>query len=143
MKDFLPPIDREDIVNLSHRIDDVVDSLDEVVINIDILDIQNPRTGVLEIVNLLYEACNKMMQMLSKFHNMKKYEETINLVVEINEIEGKGDVLFQEAIKNLYQKERNPIEISKWNIIYNSLENCFDSCENVANCVEEIIMKNS
>jgi uncharacterized protein Yka (UPF0111/DUF47 family) len=48
--------------------------------------------------------------------------------------------IYQSEIFDTYQ---NPIEVSAWTIIYDSLENCFDACENVASCVEEIILKNT
>ncbi len=143
IKDFLPPFDREDIIELTHKIDDVVDSIDEVVINIDIVDIKKPSDDMKDMVNLLNDACVKLKDMMQKFRHSKKYQETLKLVVEINGIEGEGDILYQEAMKKLFKTEKDPIELSKWRVIYNCLEDCFDSCEYVANCVEEIIMKNS
>ena len=143
IKDFLPPIDREDIVTLTHKIDDVVDDLDEVVINIDIVDIIEPTSKAIEMVNLINEDCEKLKLMIHKFKNTNKYEETLELVKELNRIEGEGDRLYQESIKELFITKKDPIELIKWSILYNSLENCFDSCENVANCIEEIITKNS
>ena len=67
----------------------------------------------------------------------------INIFININRLEESGDKLYQQAIRNLYQYEKNPIEVSAWTIIYNSLEDCFDACESVASCVEEIILKNT
>ena len=119
IKDFLPPIEREDIIMLSNRIDDTIDCIDEVVINLDILNVTSLR------------------------EKLKDYEETQKIVVSINRLEESGDKLYQQAIRNLYQYEKNPIEVSAWTIIYNSLENCFDACESVASCVEEIILKNT
>ena len=143
VKDFLPPIEREDIITLSHRIDDVIDCIDEVVINLDILNVKFLRIDFTEFSNLINSCCIDLKKMILNFKNIKDYEKTKELIVSINKIEESGDELYQKAIRNLYQFEKNPIEVSAWTIIYGSLEDCFDACENVASCIEEIILKNT
>lgn len=143
VKDFLPPIEREDIITLSHRIDDVIDCIDEVVINLDILNVKSLRIDFIEFSNLINSCCIDLKKMILNFKNIKDYEKTRELIVNINKIEELGDELYQKAIRNLYQSEKNPIEVSAWTIIYGSLEDCFDACESVASCIEEIILKNT
>lgn len=143
IKDFLPPIDREDIIMLCHKIDDITDSIDEVVINLNILDIEKIRKDIPEFVELLLKCCENTKEMLNRFKNIKKFAEIKELVIEINKLEEKGDILYQNAIKELYNSPKDPIEVIRWTTIYNCLENCFDSCENVADCIEEILMKNN
>lgn len=143
IKDFLPPIDREDIVMLCHKIDDVVDNIDEVVTNLNILNVKVLRDDISEFVDLLLECTKTMVKMLEKFKNIKKYDEIKELVISINKLEEHGDSLYQNSIKRLYEKSEKTIDIIVWTTIYNCFEHCFDSCENVADCVEEILMKNS
>ena len=143
IKDFLPPIEREDIVMLANKIDDVIDNIDEIVINLDILDVKKLREDFKDFTNLIYEICLKQKELMTKFKNINKYEEIEEMVVYINKLEEMGDRLYENAIRDLYRNENNAIEISKWHRIYDCLENCFDSCESVAVCVEEIMMKNS
>lgn len=143
IKDFLPPIDREDIVTLSHRIDDVMDNIDELVINLNILNVKSLRDDTTAFIDLLEKCSENLSKMLESFKNMKNYDEIKKQVIAINVIEDEGDKLYQDAIKELYENETNPIEVIKWTTLYNCLEDCFDSCESVADCVEEILMKNS
>ena len=143
IKDFLPPIEREDIIMLAHRIDDVIDCIDEVVINLDILNVKFLREDFKEFSDLIYQCCIELKQMMMELKNMKEYEKAKSVAININRLEEAGDKLYQQAIKNLYQFEKNPIEVSSWTIIYSSLENCFDACESVASCVEEILLKNN
>ena len=143
VKDFLPPIDREDIVLLVNKIDDVVDNLDEIIIDLNIFNIKELREDFKEYTELIYKICLKLKEMMSNFKDLKKYEQTKSIVIEINHIEELGDRLFEKSIKNLYNNETNPIEVLKWHTIYECIENCIDSCEGVADCVEEILMKNS
>ena len=143
IKDFLPPIDREDIIRLVHKIDDVVDNLDEVVINLEILDVNKPREDFKKFTALIYECCMDLKEMMIKFNKFKKYDEIKIIVVNVNKLEETGDELYQNAIRNLYKNEKDSIEITKLSIIYNCLEECFDACEDVATCVEEIVLKNT
>ena len=64
IKDFLPSIDREDIVRLVHRIDDFIDSIDEVVINIDILDVTILRDDINKFIDLPYNGCISLKEMM-------------------------------------------------------------------------------
>lgn len=143
VKDFIPPIDREDIMLLSHRLDDVVDAIDEVVINIDILDVIKLRDDVKAIVELIYKSATYVQDMFEKFKNIKRIPETHEMIIKVNHLEEEGDKLYQTAIKDLYTNEKDAIEVQKWTIIYNCLENCLDRCEKVADTVEDVMMKHS
>lgn len=143
LKDFVPPIDREDIINLSNKIDDSIDAIDEVVIDLNIFDVSVLRNDIKDFTSLLFTATSKLCELFSYFKGIKNYDEVKKLVVEINTIEEQGDKLYQNAIKNLYKTESRGIEISKWQKIYERLEDSFDAIEHVAECVDEIYMKNS
>lgn len=143
VKDFLPPIDREDIVLLANKLDDTIDYIDEIVINLDILDINTLRDNFKEFVEIINKMSIMLKGMFEGFKNTKKYEEIHKLVVCINNIEEEGDKIYEKAIREIFQNESNSVEILKWNTIYNSLENCFDSYESVANTLDEIVLKNT
>jgi len=143
IKDFVPPIDREDIIDVTRRLDDVIDNIDEVSIDLEILSVVSLREDMKKYMELMEKATLAMFELFEKFKDMKNYNEVHELVVKINDIEEQGDKLFQESIKNLYVNEKNSIEVIKWTAIYNRLEDCFDSIEHVADCCDEIFMKNS
>ena len=143
IKDFLPPIEREDIVLLTNKIDDIIDYLDEIAINFNILNIENLREDFKDFIETINKLSVLLKEMFIKFKEHKKYEEVHKYIVDINNTEEQGDRIFEKAIKNLYQNETNAIEVLKWNTIYNTLENCFDAYERVADTVGEIILKNS
>ncbi len=143
VRDFITPIDRDDIMILSHTIDDLEDCIDEIVININIFDISQIRSDVSQITELIVKVCEKLQDMFLKFKDTKKYDEMKNMVIEINGIEEIGDSLYQKAISELFKNEKDSIEVIKWKNIYDCLENCLDTAENIANEVENIIMKMS
>lgn len=143
IKDFLPPIDREDIVLIGHRLDDIEDYLDEILINFNILNISSVREDALEFTELLIECANSVKDALENFENFKKAELVTEKTIAINVLEEKADRMFEKAMKKLYKEEKDPLEIIKWTTIYNCMENTTDACEKIADCLEDVVMKNS
>ena len=143
VKDFVPPIEREDIISISRSLDDVVDNMDEVIIDLDILAVKSLRPSITKYTSLIEAATCKMKELMDAFKNMKNYDEVKKTVVAINGIEEQGDKLFQESIRELYMEESNAIEVIRWTTIYNRLEECIDSIEHVADYVNEAFMKNA
>lgn len=143
IKDFLPPIDREDIIFIGHNLDDIEDYIDEVLINLNILNITELRNEIFEFVDLLLECSISVKEALMEFKNFKNIDVIKERVININKLEDKGDRIFEKSMKNLYEQENNSLEIIKWTSMFKCLENTIDSCENIANSIEDVIMKNS
>ena len=112
VKDFLPPIDREDIILIAKNLDDVIDFIDKVVINLNILNIEKLRENIFEFIELINRMCLLQKEMMEKIKSSKKYEEVNEIVIKINNLEDEGDKLYEKAIKNLF-KEENLLEIIK------------------------------
>ncbi|MBR3325337.1 MAG: DUF47 family protein [Clostridia bacterium] len=140
--DFLPPIDREDIVLITNKLDDVIDNIDAIVINIDILDVKEIRLNFIKFAKLINKMCKNINGMMTKLKTSKKYDEIHEFVVTINKLEGEGDKLYETTIRDLFATETNPIEVIKWHKIYMCAETFYDSCESLANTIGEVIMKN-
>lgn len=143
IKDFLPPIDREDISVIARRMDDIEDYIDEAIINFNILNITNIRDEALEFTKLLIEVTESVKDMMNSFGNFKKNNLIKEKIIKINEIEDKADRLFEKSMKTLYSSNNETLEIIKWTNIYNCFENTIDTCEHIADCVEDVIMKNT
>ena len=143
IKDFLPPIDREDIVLIGHRLDDIEDCIDEVLINFNILNITNVRDDAIGFAELLIECVTSVKDALENFKNFKKADVVKEKAIAINVLEEKADRLYETAMKKLYKEEKDPVEIIKWTTIYNCLENTTDACEKIGDCLEDVVMKNS
>lgn len=143
IKDFLPPIDREDIVLIGHRLDDLEDGIDEILINFNILNITSVREDAIEFAELLIECVMSVKDALENFKNFKKADIVKEKSIAINVLEEKADRLYERAMKTLYKEEKDPIEIIKWTTIYNCLENSTDACEKLGDSLEDVVMKNS
>lgn len=143
MKEFLPPIEREDIVELAHTIDEVTDMIDDVMLRIYMYNVTEIRSDAKEFADLIVHSCAALKDIVQELPNYKKSTALIPKIVEVNSQEEKGDRLHAEAMHRLYTEEKEPVNILVWTNIYDRLEKCCDSCEKVVDTVELIIMKNS
>lgn len=143
VKEFLPPIEREDITSLTQEIDDVTDSVEDVLIYIDMFNIQSIRPEILKFTELLVNCTKVMDEALEEFKNFKNSKKLHDKVIEINHLEEVGDALYVDSMRNLYHTSKDPIELMCWTEILHRLERCADNCEDVANIIESIVMKNS
>lgn len=143
VKEFLPPIEREDITTLTQEIDDVTDSVEDVLIYIDMFNIQTIRPEILKFTQLIVTCCKALDEVLEEFKSFKNSTKLREKIIEINRLEEDGDALYVDSMRNLYHTSTNPIELMCWTEILHRLEKCCDSCEDVANIIESIVMKNS
>ena len=143
LKDFLPPIDREDILSIAHQIDNIIDGIDEIIIDMSIFNITYIRPEMKELLDLLVGTVNKTYDLLAEFKNTKHKETIRQKCIEVNNLEEQGDRLYEKAIRGLFIIQEDAIEIIKWTNIFEAIETSFDACENVADCIEEVLMKNS
>lgn len=143
MRDFLPPIDREDIVTLTHKIDNLSDAIDEVAININVLNLTELTPEIVVFTKLLLECCSITKEVLVYWRDKKRYSEIQEKIIKINILEEEGDVFYQDSIKSLFTNNKDAIEILKWTRIYDCLEECYDACEDIAGFVDRILLKNS
>lgn len=143
IKDFLPPIDRADISLIINKLDNIEDGIDEVLINVKILDINEIKIEVIELIDILVKCCTAVKEMFLNFKSIKKVDLINQHVIQINKLEELGDRTYEKLMSILYKNEKNPIDLIKWTNIYNCLENTIDSCEEISGCIEDVVIKNS
>ena len=142
-KEFLPPIEREDIVSLSQNIDNMTDKVEDVMLRVYMNNVQDIEPNALKMTDVVIQCCDAVRDLLVEFKNFKRSKTLKQLIIRINDLEEKSDKLFIESIRGLYTESENPIRIIAWRDIYIYLERCADACEHVADVVESVIMKNS
>lgn len=142
-KEFITPIEREDIVTLAQMIDDVTDSIEDVLQKMYIFNVIKLRPEALEFTNLITDCCKMLVEVMAEFNNFKKSKTIIKSIVEINALEEKGDVLYLESVRKLYVESTDAVELMVWTTIFDAFEKTCDAIEHVANAVESVIMKNS
>lgn len=143
MTEFIAPIEREDIVRLSQGIDDITDCIEDVLIKIHMFNVVAIKPEVIEFTELILQCCSALKIAMEEFYNFKKTSTLQEKIIEINRLEETGDTLYYNTVHNLFLHSKDPIELLVWTEIFDRLEKCCDACEEVANDIESIVMKNS
>lgn len=143
VKEFIAPIEREDILSLSLCIDEVTDKIEDVLLYVYMNNVQKVRPEAIEFTSSIIKCCQTLKELMEEFQDFKKSKKINACLVKINDLEEEGDRLYIEAMRNLHLNEADPLEIMAWKQIFYYLEKCSDACEDVADVVESVIMKNS
>jgi len=143
VREFITPIEREDIAAIAQAIDTVTDTIEDVVMHLYMCNIQTIRKEALEFSETIVSCCNALKIAMEDFHNYKKSKNVIENIIRINNLEEAGDEIYTRAIRDLHTTCTDPIEIMAWSKNFDYLEKCCDACEDVSDVVESIIMKNS
>ena len=138
---FITPFDREDIYSITKEMDDIVDSIEEVANRFIVFDVNKLKPESFAMATYIMQAIRELEVMFKHLPEAQKNSIVREQIIEVNRIENDGDVLYRDALKKLFREEKDPIELIKWKHLYEQLETSLDSCENVANIVEGVIMK--
>lgn len=142
-KAFITPIEREDIIELSSKIDDITDSIEDVLIHIYICQVPEIRQEAIEMVRVAIACCETLIVIMEEFADFKRSSKLTENIIKINDLEEEGDRLYIESMYNLHKTCTNPLEVVAWRDIFGYIEKCIDKCEDTADIVQMVVMKNS
>lgn len=140
---FVTPIDREDLADLSQCIDEVTDTIEEVLQRFYIHNIQTVPSDASVFAEKILACCKLMASMLTELEHFKKPDRLRKFIVDLNHAEEDCDQFYLHAAMMVKQQYNNAFDAIAWWEIFEYLENCADACEHVADSVERIIMKNT
>ena len=140
---FVTPLDREDIALLGERLDDVVDSIEEASRYMLEYQIQQPTSATRELASIILQASVVLQQAMAKLHfRGSKLKNILPDSVEVNRLENEADHVKSKAMAQLFIDDLPAIEVMKWRDIYTMLEEATDRCEDAANVLEGVVLKN-
>jgi len=139
-KSFVTPLDREDIYDLASTLDEILDSIDATVDLMLLYRIEQPSTHVVEQAAVLAQQTALVRQAIDGLEKRKGLDK---YWIEINRLENDGDRLHRDAVAELFDGEMKCTDIIKWKDVYTTLEAAIDQCEDVANILETIVLKNT
>lgn len=142
-REFITPIEREDIMAMADSIDTVTDTIEDVLMRMYMYNIKKVTGHARKMTEIILKCCNSMKIALDEFKNFRKSHKLHEMIVEINRLEEEGDALYTEATRHLYKNCADYKELAAWDTTYHYLEECCDACEDVADVIENVIMKNS
>jgi predicted phosphate transport protein (TIGR00153 family) len=139
-KTFVTPIDREDIHSLARTLDDVMDAIDNAASLVPLYKIDRVRFGARELAKIISASASVVRDACVA---LEKHSGVLECAVEINRLENEADRVHQKAVGQLFDDERDPIAVMKWKEILDLLEDATDRCEDVANLLENVVVKHS
>lgn len=141
-KTFITPIEREDIMELIKRLDDVLDGTEACASRFDMYATDRSDEYIRQFGDVLRRSSQEIKSAIYLL-TQKKLLAMQPHCVNLHELENEGDNLMRESIKHLFQNVKDPIELLKYKGLYERLEETTDSCEDVANTLQSIMMRNS
>jgi len=137
---FVTPFDREDIIAFISGLDDVVDLIEEVADTFVLYRVETPTPTAIRQAAIIVAQCDQLHQALV---HLRGYQGVEQYWIEVHRLENEGDQVARAAIADLFSNGADPIEVIKWKEIYGLLETAIDTCEDVANVIERIVVKHA
>ncbi|MBO0469053.1 DUF47 domain-containing protein [Enterococcus sp. DIV0242_7C1] len=140
---FITPIDREDIVEITERLDDVLDTINSIAYLLSSLVVKELKENAMVFITYALEATAGVLTATKEFAKFKNSKTLRTMMDEVSEIEGKADRLYSESLKDLFTNEENPIEVIRWKNVYDQLEDLLNASESVVDVIGGLVIKNS
>lgn len=141
-KSFMTPIEREDILQLSLKMDDILDGMEHFAAHLEMFSLTEIDEYVQLFMDNIVKSTDEIVKAV-KLLSRKKLVEMRDHSILIKKYEGICDEIFRTSVKQLFINEKDPIRIIQYKDIYEQLEDIADYCQDVANTLETIIMRNA
>jgi uncharacterized protein len=138
-RSFVTPIDRDDIHQLNSGLDDILDYAEALASRMLLFKIKEVTPEMLQFGELLQKATEEISKAI---HSLRRLDHLMSFCKEIKRLENVGDDVSRKAISDLFENGKDPIELIKLKEIYGRMEGAMDKCEDVANIIETIVVKN-
>jgi predicted phosphate transport protein (TIGR00153 family) len=142
--DFITPLEREDLVGITQNLDDVLDYIEDVFQCFYMYDIQSMQDEALEFARLIKKSCEALDTAMANFRNFKKSKKIRKLIIDVCDVEEEVDTLFFAVVRKLHTEEiENALHVYKWDELFQRLENAADACEQAADRMTDVLLKNA
>lgn len=142
LKEFMTPVDREDIYQLLKLIDDVTDAIEEISLKLYIYDYKELPRNTIEFTELTLECMKEMQKTLEQMPHYLDNNYFVPYVLKVVDLEEKCDEIHAESMRYLYQNETDGFKRHKAEAMYNMLEEVSDKCCDAVKFVQNIALKN-
>jgi predicted phosphate transport protein (TIGR00153 family) len=135
---FITPFDREDIHELTVRLDDVVDGIQATAETLVIYAIERPTDEARQLAHILADQSESLVSALGKLDGLKDLDADLS---RVHDLEHQADTLSRAAIGRLFRDGSDPLDVIKWRDLYRELENAIDAAEDAAEAIERMFHK--
>lgn len=138
---FVTPFDREDIHALACELDDITDMIQAISTRMKLYKLTEPDPDLIQFAEVIEQSTRAVAKAVGGLREIKRPRRILDYCIEINRLENVGDQLRETAITKLFDRAQDPLLVIKWKEIYEVAETTLDKCEDVANIVEAILVK--
>lgn len=140
---FVTPMDREDIYRLAEALDDVLDSIEEAACRLVMFEVQAPTVYSVELAQIIMKCCEQINKAMPYLRHPKDLPSLQDNLLEIHSLENRADAVKKTALTELYNNPADIIALLKWREIYEHMEAATDRCEDVADVLQGLLVKNA
>ncbi len=136
---FVTPFDRDDMYRLAGALDDICDHIDEAALKVGSYGVRDIREQARLQAKVILRCTTKLAEAIDRLEGFKDSQRQL---IELRELEDEGDRISHEAISELFSSGADPLAVIRWKDIHEQLEEAVDACENAADVLEAILVKN-
>ncbi|HST17842.1 MAG TPA: DUF47 family protein [Gaiellaceae bacterium] len=136
---FVTPFDRDDLYRLASALDDICDHVDEAADDIDAYEVREVPALARQQAEVVHRAASRVHEVVERLEGFK---DSSRELAALRELEDEGDRLEREAVAELFRSTTDPLMVIRWKDIHQQLEEAVDACENAADVLEAILVKN-
>ncbi len=141
---FITPFDREDIRSIAMDLDDVLDSLEGVAQHLVLFELTESEEALRLFANILLGMAEQIQIAMRLVWDLANEKQIQTAIVRISELENQADSLYATVIANLFKLDgRHPVEIMKWKVVYDGLEEACDLCKDFTHILGNVVVKNA
>jgi len=138
---FVTPFDREDIVQLAHSLDDIIDFIHAAADSMLLYRVGRPGPRAKELAEIIVQAAEEVERVIPQLRQRIVLSQVLKRCVEINRLENVADRVYRSAMAELFSDSADIANVIKWREIYAHMESATDRCEDVANVLEGVAIK--
>ncbi len=139
---FITPFDREDIHMLAGGLDDIIDNIDAMAKRMTLYHVEAMDAAFPKLAEVFKETTLALSSAVHALRQSRKLSQLQEWLIEVHRLENVGDDVHNAAISKLFEGSITPLNVLRWKDLFDFLENAIDGCEDVANTLERIVLKN-
>ncbi len=140
-RNFITPLDREDIGAIARAIDDVADSIHAAADVLLLYKVELPTEKAKELTSVIERVAIEVEGGIASLFGRINHDELLKRTKEINHLENLGDEIYRAAVAGLLESDNEDLYVVKWRKVYELMESAIDDCEFVADVLEGVSMK--
>lgn len=141
-RNFVTPLDREDLHALTSRLDSVVDVIESTAVRMSVFGLPRLTEPMCELIRIIQESTAEVAKSIHLLQDLSKLDEIQVHIVHVNSLENEGDRIYRAELTRVFREVKDAIELIREKEVLNQLERAIDRCEDVMDLIRSVVVKN-